>query len=154
MLRRRRKHSEALRAENCECPERSEHATGVLCSFSHRWWARALTMQQIAGQICGTPKGLEGETYYRCQQMNFSQQGLEYVSTDCSHFVDTKDVACGSIKHQSYSMKWDDIRKIIPIRDSIKVCSEGEGCITIQRFKTSGQAADFAEAMNIYVMER
>lgn len=116
-------------------------------------------MQQIAGQICGDPKGLESKIYPYCNQMNFSEQGIEYIEKECTsghiqRYGNVDTAICDSENLKNYSLGWDAVRKIVPATDSIKVCTEGEGCITIKRFKSMEQAADFAEAMNIYVMER
>ncbi len=119
-------------------------------------------LRQIAGNFC-VQSGPRSTRYPHCYEMTLDERKIDYVEQNCARWgyyaIQGQTVeSCQQKTNRSESIYWYTIRKIVPGWQieggyNVKICGEGRTCSTITGFRDQRQAADFAEAMAVYLKE-
>lgn len=117
---------------------------------AHRREIALYNMREIAKDFCRKPFPPK---HPYCENMSFDETGLSFTRYTCIHRYQSAHGgwSCDQTKDSREEIRWGSVRKIVPLRSAVKVCDEKADCTKIPGFKNRRQAADFAEAMSIYL---
>lgn len=94
--------------------------------------------------------------YPFCEAMSISDASISFSVQDCGRWeyytaYNMQQRECRQILHRSREIYWNTIRKIIPVADRVRICNDSSECEEMVGFRNARQAADFAEAMSMYL---
>jgi len=89
----------------------------------------------------------------KCEEMKIDESGISYIKRKCvdiRHDYTQHRVYCGNDVQERHSFSWWEIKGVRVIDEKV-IVSLREGEVDMEGFKDSRQAADFAEALRIYI---
>lgn len=120
---------------------------------AHRRDIAVFNMRAMAGDFCSSRPF---RRYPTCDNMVIGDVDLSFTTTNCDQVSyvsngNSRHMSCDHETHSPRTIYWTSIRKVIPIGESVRVCDQSADCKTIYGFRNARQAADFAEAMSMYL---